>query len=311
VILKQAFESLARKTGLSSTSLDHQKEMKDAMVEALRELFRRTKLVGTKEDASFLTVDGVYEYYLDQRVLTPTGFFDITNKKELEIKTEEKFYRETPSPDYLDKGQPGSIIPKGKIRAKAQPTSDSVISVVSSSVDDNIVSLKYISIMGIVDGVQKTVQLQLNGTTPVVTSEIFSSIISVSKDITVGTVTVTSNSGLVEIEKIEPLDRENIRWRVHVLEKTPDSAYTIKYSYYRRPWDFNNLEDSIPIDEIWEDVFLTKATAIIYYEQGDSRAESWEIKSEFKIKAMQDIDIFAENMDMRFGFDGVSYENFK
>lgn len=281
------------------------------MGEALRELSRRVKLVGTKEEASLTTTSGTYEYYLDDRVLYPTSFRDITNGNELAITNEEKFNRETPSPDYTDLGEPSIIVPKGKIRVKAQPTSSSVVTVVSDSASDNTVSLRYVSIIGLSDGVQKTVRLQLNGTTPVSSTDSFTEIFAVTKDTTTGNVTATTNSGAVEIEKLQPSETENLRWKVHILDKVPDAALTIRYSYYRRPWDFSNNEDVIPIDEIWEDVFFAKTISVVFQEQGDSKTQVFDSMAEKKMRDMADDDYFAENMDMRFGFDGVTYENFK
>lgn len=311
MILETAYKRIGRKTGLSFSETSQKEIMRDAMDEALRELFRRVKLVGTKEETSFTTVSGTFEYFLDDRVLVPTSFRDITNGNEIIIQTEEKFNREIPDPDFTDLGEPTIIIPKGKVRIKAQPTSDSIITVVSDSTADDIASLKFVSIIGLSNGVQTTIRLQLNGTTPVISIVTFTEIFAVSKNETTGNITITTNSGAVEIDKIQPTKNENTRWRVHLLEKVPDAALTIKFSYYRRPWDFINDEDIIPIDEIWEDVFFAKTVAIIFQEQGDTRATNAETISEKKMTDMADDDYFAENMDLRFGFDGVSYENFE
>jgi hypothetical protein len=273
-----------------------------ALKDALREIFRKTKLICLQEDASFDTVADTYFYYLDSRVLYPTSFIDEDNETRLKVYTRDKFNRDYPVPDTTDTGEPRIIVPIKKIWADAQPTAASTLSITSSSASD--VTSYYVGVRGISGGKEKTERLTLTGATPVISSNSYTEVISITKDATVGTITATSNSAAVTVVTLLPNETEKQHWKVRLAEKVPDAAYTINYTFYQSPWNFSNDEDLIPFDDIFQDVLLDLTESIILDRQGDKKAnDKWNkvMGQGGKLDNLLDSDYFSEDEDMRMG----------
>ncbi|HYE78033.1 MAG TPA: hypothetical protein VEI97_08610 [bacterium] len=122
----------------------------------------------------------------------------------------------------------------GLLPVAAQPTSASAITIVSSAAGDNT-SAKAITIDGIVSGVRRQESITPSGTTPVASTLSFTKILAVTKaaDWT-GTMTMTSNSGAVTNLVLLPTEYAR-QYRQIELLRTPTSADTIEYVFFRQP----------------------------------------------------------------------------
>jgi hypothetical protein len=124
-----------------------------------------------------------------------------------------------------------------------QPTAASAVTVVSSSASDSSAG---ITIRGTVGGVERYETLTFNGTTPVVGTLSFTRIISVSKDTTVGYVTVTCNSQTVAV--IEP-ERKVVRYKILRFLPIPSAVTTVTIPYHIVPLPLSQ-DDDVPLIDI-------------------------------------------------------------
>ena len=281
-----------------------------ALKDALREIFRKTKLICLIEDGTFDTVDGTYYYYLDSRVLKPIGFVDEDNENDLDVYSRAKFLKDYPVPDVAstDEAPPTIIVPMKKVWCTAQPTAASTL--VVTDVGTETADIK-VAVRGISSGVEKTERLTLAaGINPTVTSaNSYTEVLAITKDASVGIVSVKSNSSAITNIVLLPTETEKSHWKVR-LHTVPDDAYTINYPFYRTPWDFINDEDVIPFDDIFQDVLLDLAEAILLDRQGDAKALSkWQkvMNPGGKLEELLDGSYFSENEDMRMGLEEINY----
>lgn len=124
-----------------------------------------------------------------------------------------------------------------------QPTSASVVTVVSSSASDSSAA---VTIRGLVGGVETFETITLNGVTPANGSLSFTYISSVSKDLTVGSVTVTCNSQTVAV--IEP-ERKVVRYKLIRFMPIPSEARTVTIPYHINPLPMSQ-DDDVPVIDI-------------------------------------------------------------
>jgi hypothetical protein len=124
-----------------------------------------------------------------------------------------------------------------------QPTATSVVTILSSSTSDSSAG---VTIRGESGGVERYESLTLNGTTPVIGTISFSRIISVSKDITVGSITVTCNSQTIAV--IEP-ERKVVRYKLIRFMPIPSSATTVTIPYHIVPLPLSQ-DDDVPLIDI-------------------------------------------------------------
>lgn len=298
MILKDAYIKIARRTGLDEDQTADKSKMLDAMTQALKKIYRKNRLIAVKcTGVSFDTVADTYFYYLDSRILYGMDFkSDADSDVQLDIWNEERFNRENPVPDTSDTGEPTTIVPLQKIWVSAQPTSASAIAFVSSSSADTGV----VRVRGIVSGVEVVESVTLTGVTAANTTNSFTSLISITKDATTGTITATSNSAAVTNISLLPSETDKEQWKVR-LHKVPDDAYTVTYSFYRKPWVFSENEDLIPFEESFEDIFITLSTALV---QKINKDKDWKVTYQLAsdmAEKLDDEDYFSTDTDARMG----------
>lgn len=301
MLLQEAYTKISEKTGLSSTSTTNQARIRRAIVSVLKEMYRRSKYITLMEENYITTVDGTSDYVLDSRYLYGLNFKDrteTTSSGTLEVYTRRRFDKEYPNPT-TDTATPSLIYPLKKIWVSAQPTSASKISLSSSSASD--VTSYYVVVRGIVSGVEVSERVTLTGATAALTTNTYTSLISITKDSTVGTVTATSNSAAVTNIILLPTETEKSFWLCR-LYPTPDDEYIYYYTFQRKPWDFSSYDQElIPFDDNFEDVLILFVTAIILKDQGDQKwSNTWQM-AEAKINEIMDNDYFSEDTDKRMG----------
>lgn len=115
-----------------------------------------------------------------------------------------------------------------------QPTSASVLTVVSSDVGD-VGALYTVTVQGIADGVWREEEIVPNGTTSVAGTLSFSQVVGVVKSGTwAGTMTLTSNSGAVTVLSLTSSEYGRQYPTIELLA-LPEVADTIAYRFYRQP----------------------------------------------------------------------------
>ena len=143
------------------------------------------------------------------------------------------------------------------------------IDVVSSSTDDDDDTGLIVSVRGFVSGIPRTETYTLNGTTAVTGSLTFDAddiFVSKSKE-TVGTITLTENSGSTTILVMAPEDRNPI-FKVVSLYPIPNAAITMYVEYYTRIRLLENDGDVPQFDSKWHPVVVKGVLAKLYQHLG-------------------------------------------
>lgn len=142
---------------------------------------------------------------------------------------------------------------------KAQPSSASVITIVSSSASD---TTQKVRVNGIVGGVEDTELITLNGTSSAAGSKSFTSVSTVVKNsTTAGNVTVTSNSGAVTLAQIPAFLLGKSYNKVEVWPQS-NTAENLRFRGYRKPRKMINVEDHPELPELWHEAVLIQAEII-------------------------------------------------
>lgn len=124
-----------------------------------------------------------------------------------------------------------------------QPTAGSVVTIVSSSTSDIATS---VTIRGDVAGAETSETLTLNGTSTVTGSKVFTRIKSISKDVTVGAVTVTCNSQTMCVIDAEQKVVRVMKIRIF---SVPNANTTLSIPYHIKPLPMV-LDNDIPVIDI-------------------------------------------------------------
>lgn len=150
----------------------------------------------------------------------------------------------------------------GMTQVASQPSSASVVTIVSTSASDNTAA-KAITIWGdTVDGVTSET-LTPSGTTPVAGTVSFTHILSITKAAAwVGTLTVSSNSAAVTNLKLfaSEFGRQYPQLQLLYL---PTAGETISYRFYRRPRDLSAANDLTDIPAPFERILIYDALCLL------------------------------------------------
>lgn len=304
MLLQESYTELGVRCGLSSSTADKAR-MLSAMKESLKEMFRRCKFIALRDTGTITTVASTYLYYLDTRVLfiqemTSLGATAADGQGNLiQVWNQTKFNKTYPDIDTTDTDEPTIMVPTKQFWVTTQPTAASTISVVSSSASD--VTTYFVVVRGISGGIEKRERLTLTGVTPVVSSNSYTSLISITKDATIGAITATSNSGVVTNISLLPAETEKSNWQVR-LHKVPDDVYTINYPFFVKPWAFSYDEDLIPIEDRFDDLLMDFAESALLRKQSDPK---WTSTHQLLVDKLDEVvkdDYFSEDTDARMTF---------
>lgn len=204
--------------------------------------------------SSFASVASTRKYYLDYQFNKVVAVMDETNNQELGYMAEADV--EGLDPDLSQTGTPDSWGIYGLEFVSAQPTSASVVTVVSASASD---TTQKVRINGLVSGVRDTELLTLNGTTDVVGTKSFSEVYSAALDsVTVGKITATTNSAAVTIATIAPNTKATQKQPLY-LWPTPDAVSTYRVRGYRAPRPMIQAEDFPDLPGTYHELVLIGA----------------------------------------------------
>lgn len=209
-----------------------------------KELLRRINYLNyARLDYQFTTTGGTEDYVLPDDFGNELYVLDKTNLKELgRIDPQVWITNNQTSSDTAGIPKNYAIYDSA---VRSQPTSASVATIVSGSALD-IVPTVYIR--GIVSGREDYESILLTGTSPAVGTKSWDRILSVSKsDVTIGAITVSTNSAAVTIAI---LGRELLEHRVKLIRVIPPpaSAYVMELGYTQRFFPLNNAYDYPIID---------------------------------------------------------------
>jgi len=165
-----------------------------------------------------------------------------------------------------------------------QPTSSSVLTLVSSSVAD---STQTVRIQGL-DSNDMTVNdtVTLTGTTPVASTQSFKTVLSLSKSATTtGVVTITSNSGGVTNVRI-PAGEKTLQHPVFRLFSIPDGVYTLYYDFYLKLPTLNISTDISLVPEQYHDAIELYAKYNCY-KHLNNQSMFQAVKAEFDMRCAE------------------------
>lgn len=203
---------------------------------------------------SITTVSGTRRYTTDLEFNKIMSVVDTTNNVPLDPISETDV--EDIDSELSQTGSPNFYTVYGLDWVREQPSSASVVTVVSSSASD---TTQKVRINGIVSGSVDTELLTLNGTTNVNGTKSFSEIHSIAKDgTTTGRITVTTNSGGVTNAILAP-SRYAEQRQALFLWPIPDGAYTMRVRGVRRTRPMLNNEDFPDLPEAYHDLVLIRA----------------------------------------------------
>lgn len=212
---------------------------------------------------SFQTVVGTQSYILPDDFKKPLIVRDATNNNEI-VEIDYQLLISKNISSFSSSGTPTqySII---QDRVQDQPTSSSVISVVSDSSSD---TSQTVLIRGISSATETYESVNLNGLSSVDTTNSYTRIISISKsDVTSGNISVTSNSGAVVVVLIPPFVTTPFFSKI-VFHYVPSDIITISLPYYIKPSILID-DDDYPIIDISDGIEL------------GAIADTWRYKRQF------------------------------
>jgi len=230
-------------TNIQDSSSSMQTNIKNYVNNIYFELLDEINFKSIDDDYSFSTIAGTKDYDLPSNFSKELYVYDATNLKDYPFIAFEKLAEDFSS-TLSSQGTIGryTIIDK---QVSKQPTSASVLSIVSSSSSD---STQVVHIRGISNSVEMSEDVTLTGTTATVTTNSFSSIYAISKSATTtGKITITSNSGAITNAILAPAIKD-YKIKVIRFHETPNAAYTIKMPYILRPAPLVSDYDTPVID---------------------------------------------------------------
>lgn len=193
---------------------------------------------------------GVSQYALSPLIDTSKNIIirDQDSRWKIQVVTQEQF--QTAYPDASDaSGSPEIAYLSGFSAVTNQPSSASLLSIVSSAADTAVVKIEGLNSSGILVGEEIT----LNGTTPVSSVISYSRIIGRSiNGFMTGNLTITSNAGVVTNIVLGPRQRQSMLPTI-IFYPQPDAADTLYYDGVMTLPDIVNNNDMSLIPEKYHD----------------------------------------------------------
>lgn len=270
-MINRIFSDMQTNVGnnIQDTSSATQTIIKRLINDAYFDVLRRYNWNFYNHDYSITTTAGTQDYALPRDFGKELYVLDDTNNLPLDYISQQRLNEYYPS-TWNSTGTVGRYLILNK-RVIAQPSSASVITVVSDAAGDTTQS---IFVRGIVSGVEQTEAVVLTGTSSAATTKSFTRVISLSKSAsTTGKVTVTSNSGAVTLASIAP---EELDYQVKCIRfhEVPSGSIVVNVPYKIDPLPLNNDNDT-PL--IPADIVEQGATAHAWrYKRQMAKAQEWE-----------------------------------
>lgn len=242
------------------------------------QVLRAINWMTVRNDYTVTTSAGTQEYVLSDDFGKELAVVDDTTQKEITKIDYQLMIMEYPS-TYSTQGTVKNYYIREDL-IKAQPTSASALAIVSSSASD---TTQVVLVRGISSSSEITEEVTLNGATPAATTNSFTRIKAISKSaVTVGTVTITSNSGAVTNAVLVPEVLET-RYKFIGFYSVPSSAQTVRVPYTVKP---------LPMTEDYDYPVIDIADLL----EDGAKADAWRYKKMFA-KAGVFETLFAAHLD--------------
>lgn len=261
------------------------------------DILKRINWQDIDDDFTFNTVAGTSDYVLKQNFGKEVYVFNTSTNTELSPITLQELARDYAS-GISSSGEVQRYIILNK-PVRNQPSSSSTLSIVSSSASDTTQTVYITGLDG--NSLQVSESVTLTGTTPAVTTNSYSEIRSISKSATtIGSITITANSGATTIAIMSPNDKA-YSVKVVRLHYTPTSVQTIAMPYIINPYPMSNDYDQPVID--CGDVIELGATMMLWrYKRQFDKAADYESQYE---KALDTLIWNTENSFNQGHFFGI------
>ncbi len=206
----------------------------------------------TLNDLTLTTVVDQNEYALSPMVNISKmiSLRDPDRKRTIQVITRHEFQERFPSPTDFS-GDPECAYLSGFSPVSNQPTSSSLLSLVSSSSTDNsqVVKIEGLDSNGTLIGEEVT----LTGLVPVSTSNSYARVLTRGiNGFLAGTLTITSNGGAVTNAVVSPRSRQGLYPKI-ILQPVPSSVKTLYYDATMNLPDLVNDNDFSLIPEQYHD----------------------------------------------------------
>jgi hypothetical protein len=220
------------------------------------------------------TVVDQREYTLSPLFDKPIHFYNEATKELLEEIPPRSAEVELDLLNPTTQGTAGDFYFSGYAQTKNQPTSASVVTVVSNNGSDTG-STYQVAVKGINTSGDIVVDvLTPNGTTPAAGSLQFREVLAITKaGATNGTLTFTSNSGAVTLLTLSPNELGK-QYRKIYLVNLPTAAETISYTFYRKPIYLVNNYDVPDIPYPYSQVLVYDALLMFATYNTDMQSEA-------------------------------------
>lgn len=245
----------------------------------IRDLDRGQKIIyskrnwswGHQKGFSFDTVGTVSQYALSPLV-------DVSKLIVLSIPTENRTLKNMTEASFQTKfvwstlttGTPDIFRMSGFSPVQYQPIVPSLLEFTSDDVGD---ITQVVRVQGLdANNIVVTESVTLTGIVPVSTTYTYTRIMSLSKELTGGTVTCTSDLGLVTNVRLGPNDTI-LQHPLISLYPIPDGIITINYDFYLKLQTLRNLQDMSLIPEQYHDAIELYAKARMYAHQNKKQDE--------------------------------------
>ena len=264
-MFNKRFSDLYTEVGqnIRDTTTTTQTIIKRFINEAYGEFLKRFNFDIYDYDYTLNTTAGTQDYPLPSNFNKEKYVLDTTNQVYLNRTDIQEYAHDKPSLT----GTQGAVEDYAILASPVdrQPTSASTISFTSSSASDTAVQ---VFVRGLdSNDVEVSENVTLTGTSAATTSNSYNSIIGISKDVTVGTVTATSNSGANTVAVMAPDDKDYKR-KVLRMFQVPTGTLVLSIPYLIKPMPLKN-DDDVPVLDC-SDFVIARATA-----------KSWRYKRQF------------------------------
>lgn len=202
-----------------------------------------------QQTETFTSVSGTAAYNLQYDFNKILSVVDTSNDIDLIVVTKAELEEVDPALD--DSGTPYYFSIDGISWVYTQPSSASAITVVSSSASD---TSQKVRLSGLVNSIEDTELLSLNGTTEVTGTKSFSRLDQVAKDETT-TGNITVKAGATTLVTI-PSFKLAKQYQTITLWTKPSSALNYIVRGYRRPRPMVNIQDYPDYPEMFHELVL-------------------------------------------------------
>lgn len=268
-------------TNIQDTSTGTQSVIKNYVNDIYFDILKRINWQDIDDDYTFPTVADQQDYVLPTNFGKEVYVFNSSTNTEISPITMQELVRDYAGSLSLSGDVARYIILNKQVRK--QPTSSSVLDIVSSSASDStqVVRVKGTNSLG----VELDETVTLTGTTPVNTANSYTEIRSITKSATTtGYITITSNSSAVTVAVLAAAD---LAYSVNVirLHYIPTSVQTISLPYLIRPMPMVSDYDQPVLD--CADVIELGATMKAWrYKRQFSKATDYERQYERAIDTL-------------------------